>query len=216
VENVGEATAEDVSAMIAVEGPAMVMGSDEKALDDLGPTQTVSWTVKCTGSGPVTITVTPAGTDANTGEAIPASNIASASVTVNQEMKAHLVATVEAPDMVEVGDEFTVTAIISNTGEASAEDVSAMLTVEGDAELAVGEAPEKPADPDTVAGGSSVEITWTLVCTEGGSVTLTVMPDGIDGNVGLPIPSDNLESGSATVNQRYRMFMPFTARTYGP
>jgi hypothetical protein len=206
VTNTGEATAEDVEVSIQVEGAAALVAGEiaAKDLPDIGATQTVTWAVECTGSGPVTITVTPMGTDAVSG--LSAMSTAD-EVVVNQVDKAHLTTTVDAPSDVWVGDEFTVTATLTNTGQASALDVRATLTISGSAQL-VGGSLERAVDPSMVPGGGSVEVTWTLACTGGGPLTLTVAPDGLDENTGVGIPEGNLEPGVASVSQWYQLFAP--------
>ena len=89
-------------------------------------------------AGDSTITVTPAGTDANTGEAIPGANITPDSVTVHQQLKAHLEVTITSP----VGTEtystcqhFDLTFTIDNSGEADALDVTATIDPGATAEL---------------------------------------------------------------------------------
>ena len=205
-----------MTAVITIEGDAALAASETAThvLGDLAGSgsDTTSWTLECTGSGPVTITVTPAGTDANTG--MPAPAVADA-VTVNQVDKAHLAVTVDAPEDVTVGDEFLITATVANTGQAAAMDVSAALSIAGNAALVSGDL-EKDAVPSTLPGSGSVEITWSLRCTGGGAVTLTVTPAGTDENTGVAIPGANLESGSATVDQWYMLFAPIIARGYTP
>jgi hypothetical protein len=211
IDNTGEADAVDVEVELEiVSGPAEFAGS-ETAVHTISvipgeSSVTESWTLKCTGVGEVTIRVTPSGEDANTGLVVVAD---ADTIVVNQVQKAHLVATVEAPGWVKIGDEFTVSATIENTGEADALDVSALLSIDGNAELALGETFEKLADPSTVAGPGSVEVTWTLVCTDVGPVTLTVEPHGTDENTGVAIPEDNLEEGVLTINQVYQFYLPF-------
>jgi hypothetical protein len=211
IANTGEADAVDVEVELEiVSGPAEFAGS-ETAVHTISvipgeDSVTESWTLNCTDVGEVTITVTPSGKDGNTGLVVMAEGD---TIVVMQVKKAHLVATVEAPGWVKLGEEFTVSATIENTGEAAALDVSALLSIDGHAELVLGEIDEKLADPSTVAGSGSVEITWTLVCTDIGPVTLTVEPDGTDENTGAAIPEDNLEAGMLTINQVYQVYLPF-------
>ena len=56
----------------------------------------------------------------------------------------NLVATVEAPDIVHVGYEFTVSATVANTGEADALDVIATLSIDGNAALVGADGLGKP------------------------------------------------------------------------
>jgi hypothetical protein len=97
VYNDGEAAALNCTATIDIVGPAVRICPD--ATWDTTPTTipglypwdtgipgsaTVSWELKCTDYGEVTITVTPAGIDENTGRPIIEDNLESDSITVKQ------------------------------------------------------------------------------------------------------------------------------------
>jgi len=200
-----------------VGGAALAEGETAtKNLDTIpgGGSAEVTWTLVCTSTEAVTITVTPAGTDANSGEA---ADVAPDTVTVNQETPAHLVADITAPaegDTFSVGQEFVVSATISNTGEADALDVIATIEIVGGAALAEGETATK--NLDTIPGGGSAEVTWTLVCTSGEAVTITVAPAGTDENTGVAIPEANLVSDSVTINQLFTIYLPLVAKNYTP
>jgi hypothetical protein len=215
ISNLGGAHAQDVELVLSIEGPAQLAASEEYTytvgmLEGFS-SDSHSWTLQCTGSGTVTITVTAHGVDANTGLDAEAEV---AQVTIEQVDKAHLVATVDGPSVVAPGDEFVVTATVANTGVAAALDVWAELSVTEGAELAEGEDATKEVDTE-IAGGGSSEVSWTLVCTSPGEVTVTVTPGGEDENTGLAIIPDNIDPGSLTVLQARMLYMPFLTRNWG-
>jgi hypothetical protein len=94
IHNSGQADALDVTATIDPGATAEVEGQGQGVpwttpiLGDIPGGGTIgpfTYDMHCTGSGDSTITVTPAGTDENTGEPIPGANITPDSVTVEQE-----------------------------------------------------------------------------------------------------------------------------------
>jgi hypothetical protein len=212
IANTGGADADDVYAVITVEGAAeLASGEDftqtigflegEDAID-------VQWLLVCTGSGPVTVTVEPAGMEINRGVAAPADGD---TIVLNQVAKAHLMTQVSAPDKVAVGSEFVVHATITNTGTAAAEDVYATLQVTEGAELT--ESAEKMVS-SSLAHNESGEVTWTLVCTGPRDVVITVSPRGNDENTGESIPQDNLEDDGVVVEQEVRMYLPIIQKGF--
>lgn len=90
VHNAGEAFAEDVSASMEQtggEGSATCTGPVPDSVATLAGCESAEfvWTCECTGVGDVQYTVTPSGTDANTGEPIPSENIYTGTITIHQE-----------------------------------------------------------------------------------------------------------------------------------
>ena len=171
----------------------------------------------CVEAGDSTITVTPAGTDENTGQPIPdgtvppdyEDNIDEDSITVHQEAKAHLVVDITAPPdgkTYSTCQDFTVTATVTNTGEATALGVQATVDPGATASVTAGANPQGLGD---IAGGGSAVATWTLHCDRVGDSTITVTPAGTDENTGQPIPDgtvppdyeDNIDEDSVTVHQ---------------
>jgi hypothetical protein len=87
VHNTGEADAVGTSATFThTAGAELVAGSlvTDLGLIEGGGGATLRWTMKCISTVPVTISVTPSGTDALTGQPIPSSRLISGSVTVDQ------------------------------------------------------------------------------------------------------------------------------------
>jgi len=217
ISNTGEADASDVTAVLSITGCAE-LAEDESLTHTIGivegeSAEVTSWNVECTCSGTVTITVTPAGKDANSGWDAAAEPD---QVTVNQQTPAYLVANITAPaegDTFSVGQEFEVNATISNTGQAGARDVMATLSVTGGAELIADENHAKPVDTGTITGGESGEVTWTLICTSSGPVTITVTPEGMDANSAA---AADVEPDSVTIKQLFTTFLPLVAKNYVP
>jgi|GEM_PF-2523805 len=88
---------------------------------------------------------------------------------------------VSAPRTVEVGDEFTVTARVTNVGWADASQVKLTIDTGANAALGVGESPVKTVG--TLVGhgqNGTALVTWTLQCEGPGKSTITVTPSGND------------------------------------
>jgi hypothetical protein len=210
VSNIGEADAIHCNATIAIAGPAS-LAAGELATKNTNPTTiigitgtaTVSWALECTGSGPVTITVRPAGIDENTAEPINyPDNVDEGQITITQELKTHLVVTITAPEEDAIfftGQEFVVKATISNSGEAIAQDVTATISIDAHSFLVPGETATKALGD--IAGGGSVTVTWTLRCDKAGNSTITVNATGTDENTGQDILGANIVAASITVEQ---------------
>jgi hypothetical protein len=194
IANVGRGDALTVTAVLSVtegaglaagETPTRTIGTLDSFYDD-----TVTWTLVCTTAVPVTITVTPSGSDENSGRPIPAIDAQPGSAVVEQVTPAYLVTTIEKPapdDLVAVGGEFEVTAAISNTGQTDALSVTAALSWTSGVELVGGPAVQEVG---TVSGESARVVTWTLQCTSTQAVTLTVSPAGTDAGSGEPVPAE--------------------------
>jgi hypothetical protein len=223
VHNAGEAVAEDVTAELSITGgagSAEISGPEPGSEDFVAGSEVVTftWEVTCTGAGAVELLVTPSGTDENTDAAVLADNIVTGTLTITQEEKVHLVAEITLPrgdEFFRFKEPFTVTALISNTGEADALDVSAMVSIEGPAELKAGEPVSKTLDniPGRTPADevSSSEVSWELVCTGDGPVTITVTPAGTDENTSKPVLPANIESDAVTVRQVV-VYIPIVAK----
>ena len=206
VNNTGDSQADGVTATISVTGPANVTPPLTKPTSpaNIPPASsgTVSWDLECSGSGSVLIEVTAAGTGHVSGSAIPPENIDPDSVTVNQELKAHLTAVITAPgdgSTYNTCTDFQVTATVTNPGEADALDVYAQLIISANASV-VGGANPQPLGTISSAGGSAIA-TWTVHCDSLGDSVLTVDPTGIDENTGVAIIEANTDEDSITVHQ---------------
>jgi hypothetical protein len=152
-----------------------------------------------------TITVTAAGTDAGTGEAIPDSMIYPDSITVKQEEKPHLVANILYPvtsTEFAVCQDFELHFTISNTGAADALDVQATIDPGAHAEVdALGEGvPYLTGILDDIPGGGVIgPFSYEMHCTSVGDTVITVTPSGTDENGAGAIT--NITPDSVVVHQ---------------
>jgi hypothetical protein len=130
-----------------------------------------------------------------------------------------LVADISAPVADEVVEPptdtglFTVTATISNTGEAGATGVSATLAAVGDVTL-VSNATQTVGD--IAGGGVSSAINWTLQCMANGAVTVTVTPAGNDANNGLAITALSEDTVAFSQEVAGVIYLPIVLRTSQP
>jgi uncharacterized repeat protein (TIGR01451 family) len=201
--NTGPVTATAVQATISKTGNATVTEPLTEPVEPaellVGGSIEVSWTVTCTAAGAVTIKVTPSGKYdvGGTPTGIPEVNLFSDQIGVNQQLAATLAVTaVTAPSTVKVGEQFTVTATVKNTGGATAKEVEAAIDISGSAELTSGDDPQSLG---TIAAGGSATATWTVTCTAVGDATIKVTAAGKDANSNADIV--DATGKSATVTQ---------------
>ena len=123
---------------------------------------------------------------------------------VSADQYAELTANITAPvNNVEImgGVAFNVTANVTNTGTWKAKDVMATIGITGNATLKGTEAATKSVAAGEFGVNWSAEVTWTLVCTGGGVVSINVTPSGKDdGTLNDIIPS-RLHSDTVNINQ---------------
>ena len=124
-----------------------------------------------------------------------------------QQGYAELVANITAPmngAAIMGGDEFIVTANVTNNGSIKAETVTATIGITGNATLKAGQLATKVlvTSPNYLAANGTVAVTWTLSCTGGGAVNITVTPSGIDFLTGGLIVGSRLHSNSVIINQQ--------------
>ena len=94
------------------------------------------------------------------------------------ELTVNITAPLAGADIVG-GTEFTVSANVTNNGTDHAKDVEATIEISGNAALGAGEvATQTVADQLGVGVNWTTEVSWTLVCTGGGTVNITVTPSG--------------------------------------
>ena len=187
VTNAGQEDATSVDASIQITGDG-ALAADQSGLatiSDLiieaGNSAKAEWRVECSGPEDVNITVHASGTDTNE---------AYASVAVKQiGIAAELGVEVTAPEQVNEGEEYYVSAVISNTGSEDAENVTAEIEINGNAVLAAGTLSQTIGNIP-VAGSAGVE--WKLECTGAGGVNVIVSADGDN-----TVPA----SGSAAIQQ---------------
>jgi len=176
ITNIGEETAENVSATLSVDDSASILSSDPPAQDIAGgDSVSVTWEVTCTEAGFSVFTANATGTGAISGNAVEAFD----TVTVKQgEVPlAQLVVEISYPengDEFIEGDQFPVTAWIENVGERTAKDVEVSIDFSANAENVSG-----PIGwPKNIAPTSSVAATWTVNCTAAGFSVITVEAAG--------------------------------------
>ena len=168
--------------------------ADTKLVGDTieaGQTEQASWTVHCDGSGDSLITVT-ANVD------YPCSTACADAITIDQEERAALEIMILSPfdySYVATSQDYAVTAQVTNTGEAAADDVAVTLTPDANATVT------DPTQTVTIAGGTSEVLTWTVHCDasgdpvdEIGDTIFTVSAVGVDHNSG-----DEVTAGEQTV-----------------
>jgi hypothetical protein len=116
------------------------------------------------------------------------------------------------------GDEFTVTANVTNTGNIQAKDVKATIVISGNATLKTGEVATKVLavdEPPYCVVNETVEVSWDLVCTGGGTVNITVTPSGKDFLTGGLIVSSRIDSHTVSIEQKKVLKVTIVAPTEG-
>jgi len=209
IHNDGQAQANGVTATISVVGPAGVTPPLTKATAPAnipgGGAGTVSWSLQCTGPGDVTIGVTSTGTDENTGLPVLPANLEPDSITVHQETKIHLAVTSVVSDLpantASILQSFHITATVQNTGQATAQNVTAVLAITGGTGTAMINSGPVPPNVASLGSMATQNFTWSLTCTGAGTVIFLVTPSGIDENTGAQVLPANIETGTITINQ---------------
>jgi hypothetical protein len=209
ISNTGQADAVDVTAELThTTGAELVSGAVQPVGQIPGGTAgMVTWTLVCTETHPVTMTVLPAGTDGNDGGPVP---VVPAEVTVDPYDPPFLTTTIEAVvGNVPVGEPFTVSATITNTGLGAAGEVTALIDVQGSAVLTTTDAPTQTIG--ALSAGAGSVLAWAALVTDTGPITVTVVPDGVDAASGHPIPEARRPPGILVLPQhRYHLIlMPF-------
>jgi nitrogen fixation protein len=117
---------------------------------------------------------------------------------------AELTANITAPmehDNIMGGAEFPVTANVTNNGTTYALNVTATIQIiSGNAILQTGQAATKNVDTELTVNETRA-VNWTLVCTGGGAVNITVTPSGTDGTSHNPIGGNLLHPDTVNITQ---------------
>jgi len=101
------------------------------------------------------------------------------------------------------GVEFTVTANVTNNGTWKAKDVRATIEWSGNATLQAGQVATKSVGAEEYFGVNwSAEVSWTLVCTGAGVVSINVTPSGKDDGTLNDIVPGRLHSGTVSIEQK--------------
>jgi hypothetical protein len=193
VRNTGGATARGVqpaTPQVTATGGAAATTASAPAASDIagGATATFTFNYVENGAGPggLTFSSSAAGTDANSGAAVSA-GATTPNVPVVTPAALTLSAVAVAPSVIDQGQAFTVTATVTNTGQATAAAVTLALTktVSGGADAITSDSPGTAG----VAGGASLTFTWNFVesGTGPGSLAFSVAATGSDTNSGAPL-----------------------------
>ncbi len=175
-------TSENISK--PVKGATILTGPTPGLPIIIAPKQSIvfNWTLHCTASGLTAIVANFVGEDT-----LCLKHVACAATAVQQYPAAHLeTSIISAPTSVGVGDDFTITANITNTGEADAWDAVAILSVEPEGSVHL-----SPSDPvgsyvkkigGLVGHGQkgTATVSWVLQCLEALPSTITVSAAGYD------------------------------------
>ena len=128
-------------------------------------------------------------------------SVVAAPVSADQwaELTVNITAPLDGADVIG-GTEFTVSANVTNNGTAGAEDVKASIEISGNAALKAGQVATKYLVAQ-LGVGNTTQVSWTLVCTGGGTVNITVTPSGTDPITFNPIVSGYLHPDTVSVIQ---------------
>jgi hypothetical protein len=216
IKNSGEADALDVTATIdpgataEVEGQGQGVSWTTPVMGDIPGGETrgpFSYDMHCMASGDSTITVTPAGTDENTGVAV--TYITPDSVMVKQGTAAALEVEISSPTGTETystSQHFDLTFTIKNSGDADALDVTATIDPGATAEVegqGQGVSWTTPVLGDIPGGETKGPFTYDMHCTGSGDSTITVTPAGTDENTSEDIT--DITTDSVTIEQVRRL-----------
>ncbi len=185
VTNTGTATAQAVSFPSPQTGPGLQLLSAPAPQDVPGAmtSRTFTWTFLAAQAGQAAPAVADgSGTDENDGlpVPVPAASWPAATVQIPAQLSA---SPGQLPAMVSLGQSFAVNLLASNTGEATATAVTAVLQQGGAGALAVLSAPPAADLP----GGGSTTFSWTVQATAAGAVSLALSASGADANSGAVV-----------------------------
>jgi hypothetical protein len=116
------------------------------------------------------------------------------------ELTANITAPVNGADIMG-GTEFTVSANVTNNGTWKARDVMATIGISGNATLKAGEVATKSVAAGEFGVNWSAAVTWTLICTGGGAVSINVTPSGKDDGTLNDIIPGRLHPDTVSINQ---------------
>jgi len=116
------------------------------------------------------------------------------------ELTANITEPVNGADIMG-GTEFTVSANVTNNGTWKARDVMATIGISGNATLKADEVATKSVAAGEFGVNWTAEVSWTLVCTGGGAVSINVTPSGKDDGTLNDIIPGRLHSDTVSINQ---------------
>jgi hypothetical protein len=206
VTNNGTATANAVAppsnlTVVGTGGAVRMSGPEPPSAAIIGGTsQVYQWTYSAAGAGTVTFAGIAAGTDANSGAAVASNNAVSTNFVI--QTGANLsVAISAAPAVAGTGYPITVTGIITNNGQATANNVrmnelNDAAVSGGNATLTTGVVPSAGV---ILTGGASAYFTWTYTANTIGTINFTGIATGVDGNTNLGVTSTAATSNNVEI-----------------
>ena len=142
-----------------------------------GAAETFTWTFSGSVAGPVVLTVTVAGTDANGGWPVVSGPAVTNSVAL-QAAGILAARTSVSPGQVSIGQWITVVLTVTNTGQADVTGVVPEVAVEPGGALVGLEAGPVPAGPLTLTAGASQAFVWTWSANGAGLAGFTATATG--------------------------------------
>jgi hypothetical protein len=162
-----------------------------------GGNTVMTWTVTATAAGTLTFSTCVTGTDAITSTALSAN--ASASATA--QTAAQLAATIALPAVIGRGASFTVTMVVTSSGQATASGVSpSALSATGTGAATLVSSPTGGA---TITGGGNATFQWTYKATAAGTLQLHGSAAGTDVNSGSAATAPSASSNTADIVEAY-------------
>ena len=155
-----------------------------------------AWTFTATSAGTLSLLASAAGTDANSGAAVPCP---AATATANVQTPPSLSGALSGPPIVNLNDTFTIALTVQNGGEATATLV-APSAFSSSAPTAVQQQSGPIPANASIAGGSSQMFTWTfkaVAVQASPGVSFSSSASGTDANSSQPLPA--AASASAAV-----------------
>ncbi|HEY8207459.1 MAG TPA: PKD domain-containing protein [Myxococcaceae bacterium] len=163
---------------------------------------TWSYTENGTGSGSLKLNGGASGTDANSGATASAPAVDSGTLTVQTPPALAVTSFTASPSPMLRGSGFTLTMVVSNSGQATANGVlpspnPPALTPTGGANATT----SSTQTPANITGGSNATFTWSYTenGTAAGTLRFAAMAAGTDANSGAPVTSSNANSNLVTV-----------------
>ncbi|MDP2272993.1 MAG: hypothetical protein Q8K32_19810 [Archangium sp.] len=177
------------------EGAATLVSGPTPAFTDVprGGAVTFAWTFRATQLGRLTFTGGASGLDGNSNAPVLAEPVSSPAITL--DTPAQLEALFSVPAHLTVGQPFTATLVVKNSGSALAKNVlpNPPATTGGAATTTT------VATPVDLPGGATAVFTWSYTATGTGNLSLATVASGVDQAQGLTIHSNPATSNTATV-----------------
>ena len=196
--NSGAATADALSFPAPSVGPSLQLVSSPAPQDVAGAmgTASLTWTYQAVQAGIANPSVDGGSAlDCNDGATIPAPGALWPNVVVQAPARIS-VSPGTVPAKVSVGQTFTVTAVVTNNGEATAKAVLPAVTPAGTAAATVLGTPPSAAD---IGGGASATFSFTLKVSTTGTLSVSFAAAGSDANSAARILAPAASSQPVTV-----------------